>query len=95
MAVKILVDETSDGLVKKLLGRGYIAEGVKKLKETDERMAHDYNVIEHAKKNDMIVITKDGALGKACNANNIKCILLDDDLLFEIIVLPNLKKMDM
>ena len=90
--IKILVDETSDGLDKRLQNAGYHAESVKKLRENDKKMAHDYNVIEYTRKNDMILITKDKEPGEACHANGIKCILLNDDLVFEKIILPELER---
>ena len=56
--IKILVDETSDGLDLKLQDAGYYAESVKKLRATNEKMAYDYNIIQYAKENDMVFITK-------------------------------------
>jgi len=88
---KILVDETSDGLDLKLQNAGYCAESVKKLRSGDEKMAHDYNVIQYAKENGMVFITKDGETGKACQANGIRCIWLSDDLVFDRIILPELE----
>lgn len=44
--LKILVDETSDGLDIKLQNAGYYAESVKKLRNKNEKMGHDYNVIQ-------------------------------------------------
>ena len=91
--LKILVDETSDGLDIKLQNAGYYAESVKKLRSKDERMAYDYNIIQYAKENDMVFITKDKEPGKACQANGIKCIWLSDDLVFEKVILPELEKL--
>src|SRR4030067_820874 len=62
--LKILVDETSDGLDIKLQNAGYYAESVKKLRNKNEKMGHDYNVIQYAKENDMVFITKDKENGK-------------------------------
>ena len=91
--LKILVDETSDGLDIKLQNAGYYAESVKKLRNKNEKMGHDYNVIQYAKENDMVFITKDKEPGKACNANEIACIWISDDLVFEKIILPELAKL--
>lgn len=91
--LKILVDETSDGLDIKLQNAGYYAESVKKLRTKDEKMGHDYNIIQYAKENNMVFITKDKEPGKACNANGIPCIWLSDNLIFEKIVLPELEKL--
>ena len=89
--LRILVDETSDGLDIKLQNAGFYAESVKKLRLTDEKMGYDYNIIEYAKKNGMVFITKDKEPGKACKANGIPCIWLSDDLVFEKIILPQLE----
>jgi predicted nuclease of predicted toxin-antitoxin system len=93
-SLKILVDETSDGLDIKLQNAGYYAESVKKLRINDEKMGHDYNVIQYAKENNMVFITKDKEPGKACKANGIPCIWLSDDILFEKIILPELEKLN-
>ncbi len=92
-SVKILVDETSDGLDLKLQNAGYYAESVKKLRSKDEKMAYDYNIIQYAKENNMIFITKDKEPGKACQANGIKCIWLSDEMIFEKVILPELEKL--
>ena len=92
-SLKILVDETSDGLDVKLQHAGYYAESVKKLRNKDEKMGYDYNVIQYAKENQMVFITKDKEPGKACQANGIPCIWLSDDLVFEKIVLPELENL--
>ena len=91
--IKILVDETSDGLDIKLQKVGYYAESVKKLRNKDEKMGYDYNIIQYAKENNMIFITKDKEPGKACHANGIPCIWLSDDLIFEKIILPELERL--
>lgn len=91
--LKILVDETSDGLDVKLQNAGYYAESVKKLRAKDEKMAYDYNIIQYAKENDMVFITKDKEPGKACQANGIKCIWLSDDLVFDKVIIPELEKL--
>ena len=93
MPVKILVDETSDGLDIKLQNAGYYAESVKKLRNKDSKMAYDYNIIQYAKENNMIFITKDKEPGKACMANGIKCIWLSDDLVFDKVILPELDRL--
>ena len=93
--IKVLVDETSDGLDLKLQNIGYYAESVKKLRARDGKMAHDYNVIQYAKENGMIFITKDKEPGRACQANGIKCIWVSDDLVFERVVLPELERLSL
>lgn len=91
--MKILVDETSDGLDIKLQNAGYYAESVKKLRATNEKMAFDYNIIQYAKENNMIFITKDREPARACDANDIRCIGINDDLIFEKIILSELEKL--
>ena len=43
-------------------------------------------MISYAKKNNMILITRDTESGEACNENNIPCILLDSDEIFKIVL---------
>lgn len=89
-AIRILVDETSDGLDIKLRDAGYHTESVKKMRAVDAKMAYDYNIIQHARDNSMILITKDRETGRACKANDIPCILVSDDLILHKIILPGL-----
>lgn len=90
---RILVDETSDGLDLKLRLAGYEAESVKKLKEYESKLGHDFNVIQYAQEKDMILITKDKENGKACKANGFPCIWINDDSIFEKMIFPELEKM--
>ena len=92
--MKILVDETSDGWDEDLQKLGYHAESVKKLKEKESKLGHDFNVIQYAKENDMILITKDKENGKACKANGFPCIWINDDTIFEKFVLTELKRFE-
>jgi rRNA-processing protein FCF1 len=46
----------------------------------------DFSVISYAKKNKMILITRDTESGEACDENNIPCILLDTDEIFKIVL---------
>ena len=91
--LKILVDETSDGLDIKLRLAGYVAESVKKLKETESKLGHDFNVIQYAQQNNMVLITKDKENGKACKANSFPCIWINDESIFEKMILPELEKL--
>ena len=92
--MKILVDEMLDGWDIKLQTLGFEAESVKKLKENESKLGHDFNVIQYAKENNMILITKDSENGKACNANNFPCIWINDDTIFEKMVLVELEKLN-
>ncbi|MGQ0771867.1 MAG: DUF5615 family PIN-like protein [Nitrososphaerota archaeon] len=84
--MKILVDEMDDGWDEKLRGLGYDAYSVKKLLTEGKKLHTDYSVINYAKENDMILITRDTESGQACAENNLPCILLDNNEIFRIIV---------
>ena len=89
--LKILVDEMDDGMDEKLTKIGFEAYSVKKLRAEGLNLHTDFSVISYAKKNKMILVTRDTESGEACNENNIPCILLDADEIFKI-VLDNLRK---
>jgi len=89
--LKILVDEMDDGMDEKLAKIGFEAYSVKKLRADGLNLHTDFSVISYAKKNKMILVTRDTESGEACNENDIPCILLDADEIFKI-VLDNLRK---
>jgi len=89
--LKILVDEMDDGMDEKLAKIGFEAYSVKKLRAEGLNLHTDFSVISYAKKNKMILVTRDTESGEACNENNIPYILLDADEIFKI-VLDNLRK---
>ena len=89
--IKILVDEMDDGMDERLQNIGYDAYSVKKLRADGLKLHTDYSVINYAKKNDMILITRDTESGQACDENNIPYVLLDSDEIFKI-VLEKLKQ---
>ena len=89
--LKILVDEMDDGMDEKLTKVGFEAYSVKKLRAEGLNLHTDFSVISYAKKNKMILVTRDTESGEACNENNIPCVLLDADEIFKI-VLDNLRK---
>ena len=89
--LKILVDEMDDGMDEKLAKIGFEAYSVKKLRAEGLNLHTDFSVISYAKKNKMILVTRDTESGEACNENDISCILLDADEIFKI-VLDNLRK---
>ena len=89
--LKILVDEMDDGMDEKLAKIGFEAYSVKKLRAEGLNLHTDFSVISYAKKNKMILITRDTESGEACDENNIPCILLDTDEIFKI-VLDSLRK---
>ena len=85
-SVKILVDEMDDGMDDRLKNIGYDAYSVKKLLTDGMKIHTDYSIINYAKENDMILITRDTESGEACSENNISCILLDNDEIFKIVL---------
>ncbi|MFB5631085.1 MAG: hypothetical protein ACE5RN_05830 [Nitrosopumilaceae archaeon] len=90
-SLKILVDEMDDGMDEKLNMLGFQAYSVKKLLTQGEKLRTDYSIINYAKENNMILVTRDTESGQACNENNLPCILLDNDEIFKIVV-EKLKK---
>ena len=83
--MKILIDEMDDGMDERLIHLGYYSYSVKKLRTEGEKLHTDYSVINYAKENDMILITRDTESGQACEENNLPCILLDNDAIFKIV----------
>ncbi|HWP78195.1 MAG: DUF5615 family PIN-like protein [Thermoproteota archaeon] len=84
--MKVLVDEMDDGWDERLRSLGYEAYSVKKLLNEGKKLRTDYSVINYAKENGMILITRDTESGKACLENGLPCILLDNDEIFKIVV---------
>ena len=83
---KILIDEMDDGMDEKLNSMGYTAYSIKKLRAEGKKLHSDYSVINFAKENDMILVTRDTESGQACQENNLPCILLDNDEIFKIVI---------
>ena len=83
--MKILVDEMDDGMDERLIQLGYDAYSVKKLRSEGKKLHTDYSVINYAKENRMILITRDTESGQACEENNLPCILLDNNEIFKIV----------
>jgi len=86
MTVKILVDEMDDGMDEKLIALGFEALSVKKLLTEGKNLQTDYSIINYAKENEMILVTRDTESGQACQENNLPCILLDNEEIFKIVV---------
>ncbi|HSG74050.1 MAG TPA: hypothetical protein VLA01_02520 [Nitrosopumilaceae archaeon] len=89
---KILVDEMDDGMDDKLNALGYEAYSVKKLLTQGKKLRTDYSIINYAKENGMLLVTRDTESGQACQENDLPCILLDNDEIFKIVV-EKLKKL--
>ena len=85
-SVKILIDEMDDGIDEKLIDVGYDAYSVKKLRVEGLKLHADYSVINYARENGMILVTRDTESGDACSENNIPCILLDNDEIFKLVL---------
>ena len=83
--MKILVDEMDDGMDERLIKLGHDAYSVKKLRSDGKKLHTDYSVINYAKENGMILITRDTESGQACEENNLPCILLDNEAIFKIV----------
>ncbi len=90
---KILVDETSDGWDEELNKLGYEAFSVKKLRKEHPELEDDYKVIEYARENKMILVTKDKENGRTCANNNYPCVWVNDDVIFNNVVLVELEKL--
>jgi|TARA_B100001013_G_scaffold307741_1_gene211412 predicted nuclease of predicted toxin-antitoxin system len=91
MTKKILIDEMDDGMDEKLRDLGFDAFSVKKLRAEGKKLHTDYSVISYAKKNEMILVTRDTESGQACAENDLPCVLLDNNEIFKI-VLDKLKE---
>ena len=83
---KILIDEMDDGMDEKLCELGFDAFSVKKLRSDGKKLHTDYSIINYAKENDMILVTRDTESGQACEENDLPCILLDNDEIFKIVL---------
>ncbi len=82
---KVLVDEMDDGMDDKLNSLGYEAYSVKKLLTEGKKLHTDYSIINFARENDMILVTRDTESGQACAENNLPCVLLDNEEIFKIV----------
>ena len=83
--MKILIDEMDDGMNDRLIQLGYDAYSVKKLRVEGKKLHTDYSVINYAKENGMILVTRDTESGQACEENGLPCILLDNNEIFKIV----------
>jgi len=75
-----------DGMDEKLNELGFEAYSVKKLLTEGKNLRTDYSIINYAKENEMILVTRDTESGQACQENNLPYILLDNDEIFKIVV---------
>ncbi len=88
-----LLDEMYDGFDDKINGLGLKckAYSVKKLLIQGHPLKTDYSVISYVKDNGMVLITEDVENGKACEENDIPCILINRDVILDAMV-EQLKK---
>jgi len=83
---KILIDEMDDGWDERLRQLGFEAYSVKKLRVEGKKLRTDYSVINYARENGLILVTRDTESGQACEENNLPYILLDNDEIFKILL---------
>ncbi len=84
--MKILVDEMDDGMDEKMRNLGYEAYSVKKLLTEGKILRTVHSILNYARENQMILVTRDTESGQACAENNLPCILLDNAEIFKIVV---------
>ena len=84
--MKILIDEMDDGWDEKLKELGFDALSVKKLRMSGYKLKTDYSVINYAKENNMILVTRDTESGEACEENDLPYVLLDNNSIFNIVL---------
>ena len=92
LAMKILVDEHSDGWDERLCDLGFDAHSVRKLNTRGVNLRTDFSVLNYARQNDMVLLTRDKENIMACRENGIPCVPLDDDAMFKLAV-AELEKM--
>ena len=80
--MKVLVDEHSDGWDVRLRERGFEAQSVKKLRSEGMALQSDFSVLDYARSNEMVLVTKDTENIKGCREQGIQCVALDDDAFF-------------
>jgi len=83
--LRILVDENLDGMDDRLKAIGYDAYSVRKLQIQGKKLGSDYSIINYARENNMIIVTKDTEFRKASEENNFPLILLDDEEILKVI----------
>lgn len=83
---KVLIDEMDDGWDERLQKLGFDAYSVKKLRAEGKKLRTDYSVINYARENNMILVTRDTESGQACEENDLPYILLDNDEIFRIVL---------
>ena len=84
--MRILVDENLDGMDEKLKLLGFDAYSVRKMQMEGKKLGSDYSIINYARENGMIIVTKDTEFRKASEENDFPLILLDDEEILKVII---------
>jgi predicted nuclease of predicted toxin-antitoxin system len=92
--MKVLLDAMYDEWEKKLTDAGFEACSVKKLEKQESKLGHDFNVMNYAILRKMVLVTNDAKMGRTCEANNIPCVIVNLEKIFELIVIPILKGLE-
>lgn len=91
--IGVMTDENVDGIGISLERMGYSVKRVRSMRESDPTMADDFNVIKYAKENDLVLITRDREIGRACENNNIPCVWIKEDTILRLMIVPELERM--
>lgn len=81
--MKILLDENSSGFKKYFHGLEW---GVKTVDDLNLKGKDDQTVVEYAKANDYLLITRDKDLAKVATFHNIKYLHLDEPLIAKMLI---------
>ena len=84
--MKFLVDENLDGMDERLRDLGHDAYSVRKLNMSGKNLGSDYSVIQYARENGLVIVTRDKEYRKASKEHGFPLILLDDEELLRIVV---------
>lgn len=92
--MKFLIDQNADFFGQKLEKMGHEVTYVAKLREWDEKYRNDYIVIDFAKENNMVLVTKDRENGQTFQDTGMRCIWISDERIFEEMVIPYLQNLE-
>lgn len=80
--MRILLDEMCDNWHDRLRLLKHDVSSVVRLRGPDCDLPDDLAVIDYARDNGMVLVTKDNRCGRDCKAAGVPCILLDDEVMF-------------
>ena len=92
--MRFLIDQNADFFGNELKKLGHEVEHVTILRKNNELFRNDYDVIDYAKKHQIVLVTKDRENGQYCHDHNLPCIWLSDEILFEKMMLPQLDELN-